>query len=139
MSRREERDELRRLEHEVEEIERLLEAKSATLTIHDEKGNRLMPATIAVGKTATAALHEFAGLNSTGAELPPIGPVSYSSSDPTIATVDPTSGLITAVAAGTVTISGLDAGNKLSASDTVSDTPPPPPTAQSATLVITPN
>lgn len=111
-------------------------AESAQLYIKDAKGNRLMPATLAVGKTATAVLHEFDGPNGTGNELPPVGPVSYSSSDPSIATVDPTSGLITAVAPGTVTITGTDAGNGLSASDTVSDSAP---VAQSATLVITPN
>lgn len=95
-----------------------------------------MPATLVVGKTATALLHEFDGLNGTGNELAPIGPVSYSSSDPTIATVDPSSGLVTAVAPGTVTITGTDAGNGLSASDSVSDSAV---VAQSATLVITPN
>jgi len=94
-----------------------------------------MPATLVVGSTAVAVLHEFSGLNGTGAELAPIGPVSYVSSDPSVATVDAASGLITAVAAGTATIVGTDAGNGLSASDSVSDTPL---VAQSATLVITP-
>lgn len=110
-------------------------AKSAKLTISDSKGNRLMPAQLAVGKTAVAVLHEFDGLNGTGNELAPVGPVSYTSSDPSIATVDSATGLVTAVAAGTVTITGTDAGNGLSASDSVSDTPL---VAQSATLVITP-
>lgn len=93
-----------------------------------------MPAQLTVGQTATAVLHEF--VSQGGAELAPIGPVSYTSSDPTIATVDPASGLITAVAAGTATITGTDAGNSLSASDSVSDQPL---TATVATLVITPN
>jgi uncharacterized protein YjdB len=79
-------------------------------------------------------LHEFVVAG--GPELPPLGPVSYASSDPTIATVDPASGLITAVAAGVATITGTDAGNGLSANDTVSDTAP---VATVATLVITPN
>ena len=95
-----------------------------------------MPATLQVGQTATAVLHEFSGPNGTGVELPPVGPVSFSSSDDTIATVDPTSGLVTAVAAGTATITGTDAGNGLSASDVVSDTPV---VAQSATLTLTVN
>ncbi len=94
-----------------------------------------MPATLPVGGTATAVLHEFAGLNGTGAELAPVGPVSYTSSDSSIATVDSASGLITAVAPGVATITGTDAGNGLTASDSVSDTPL---VAQSATLVITP-
>lgn len=93
-----------------------------------------MPATLPVGGTAIAVLHEWTGPNGTGSEVPPIGPVSYSSSDSAVATVDPVSGLVTAIAPGTVTITGTDAGNGLSASDTVSDTAP---VAASATLVIT--
>lgn len=131
------------LEHiakELHEIAHLLRhllgkhAKFATLVIQDLKGNRLMPATLPVGKTATAVLHEF--VTAGGAEVAPIGPVGYVSSDPAIATVDPASGLITAVAAGVATITGTDAGNSLSASDSVSDTPI---AATVATLVITPN
>lgn len=148
-----ERQALRRIEEHIEVLTRLVRAalhelgvliveeeqehaaKSAQLTISDTEGNILMPATLAVGKTAVAVLHEFDGLNGTGNELAPIGPVSFTSSDPTIATVDASSGLVTAVAAGAVTITGTDAGNGLSASDTVSDSPV---VAQSATLVITP-
>src|ERR1700739_3808967 len=97
-----------------------------------------MPATLAVGKTATAVFKEFTGPNGTGSEIAPIGPVSFTSSDPTIATVDSASGLVTAVAAGTVTITATDAGNSLTASDSASVTAPVP-VAVSATLVITPN
>lgn len=131
---------LERIARELHEIAHLLRhllgkhAKFATLVIQDLKGNRLMPATLPVGKTATAVLHEF--VTAGGAEVAPIGPVSYASSDPAIATVDPASGLITAVAAGVATITGTDAGNSLSASDSVSDTPI---AATVATLVITPN
>lgn len=95
-----------------------------------------MPATLKVGQTATALLVEFDGPNGTGNQVPPVGPVSYSSSDPSIATVDPSSGLITAVAPGTVTITGTDSGNSLSASDTATVSAP---LAQSAVLTITPN
>jgi len=126
-----------KIEHEIEEIESILvpaQATFATLVISDLKGNVLMPATLAVGATATAVLHEF--VSQGGAEVKPIGPVSYSSSDASIATVDPASGLITAVAAGVATITGTDAGNNLSASDSVSDTPL---VATVASLVITPN
>jgi len=127
------------LERQVEKILDIVEtqvafATFATLTILDSKGNILMPATLSVGATATAILHEF--VSQGGTELKPVGPVSYSSSDATIATVDPASGLITAIAAGTATITGTDAGNGLTASDSVSDTPL---VATVATLVITPN
>ena len=111
-------------------------AKSATLTFLDSKGNRIMPAQLQVGQTATAVLHEFTGLNGTGSEIAPIGPVTFSSSDATIATVDASTGLVTAVGPGVATVTALDSGNGLSASDVVSDTPV---VAQSATLTITVN
>jgi uncharacterized protein YjdB len=95
-----------------------------------------MPATLQVGQTATAVFTEFSGLNGTGVVVAPIGPVVFSSSDPSIATVDPASGLVTAVAPGAATITGTDQGNGLTASDSVSDTPL---VAASATLVISPN
>jgi len=110
-------------------------AQSATLTITDSKGNKLMPATIQVGQTAQAVYQEWSGLNGTGSKLAPAGPPTFTSSDPTIASVDPVTGLITAMGPGTATITGTDSVNGLSASDSVSDTPL---TAQSATLVITP-
>lgn len=88
-----------------------------------------MPASIQVGKTATAVAHRFSGTT----EIPLLGAPVYSSSDPSIATVDPASGLITAVAEGTVTITGADTDG-LSGSDTLTDTP-----VQTVTLVITPN
>lgn len=94
-----------------------------------------MPADILVGQTATAVLHEFTGPGGTGMEVAPIGPVAYSSSDTTIATVDPVTGSITGVAVGTATINGVDNGNGLSAADTVNVHAA---VAQSATLVITP-
>lgn len=109
--------------------------KFAKLKLIDSKGNLIsMPAQLAVGKTATAVLQEFVVAG--GPVVPNIGPVVFSSSDATIATVDPASGLITAIAPGVATITGLDQGNSLTASDTVSDTAP---VATIAQLVITPN
>jgi hypothetical protein len=110
---------------------------SATLRIHahSHRGDHVMPATLLVGKTAQAVWQEFSGPNGTGDKLPPAGAVSFTSSDPSIATVDPSSGLITAVAMGTVTISGSDAANNLTASDTAAVTE----VATSATLTIVPN
>lgn len=109
-------------------------AKFAKLILFDSKGIIHMPATLAVGKTATAVLQEFVVLG--GPAVPNVGPVVYSSSDVTIATVDPASGLVTAIAAGVATITGIDQGNSLTASDTVSDTAP---VATVAVLTITPN
>lgn len=92
-------------------------------------------ATLLVGKTAQAVWQEFSGPNGTGDKLPPAGAVTYTSSDPAVATVDPSSGLVTAVAIGTATITGTDAANSLTASDSVTDTE----VAQSATLTVVPN
>lgn len=119
------------LEKILEILERAFTAHSATLSI----GGTTMPADILIGATATAVLHEFTGPGGTGIEVAPIGPVTYTSSDSTVATVDPNSGLVTGVAVGTATITGSDAGNGLSAADTVTVQSP---VAVSATLVITP-
>lgn len=95
-----------------------------------------MPATIDVGKTAHPVFQEFTGDNGSGDPIAPIGPVTYAGSDPTIATVDPSSGVATGVAAGSITVTATDGGNGLSAQDTltVNAVVPPPPVAKSATL-----
>ena len=116
----------------LELLRRMTTAHSATLTLR----GITMPVTMQIGQTATAVLHEFTGPNGTGTELPPIGPVAYTSSDPSVASVDMASGVVTAVAPGTATITGTDGGNSLSASDSVTVATP---VAVSATLVITPN
>src|SRR5579863_3978110 len=90
---------------------------SATLTI---RGDNM--ATILVGKTANSVWQEFSGPNGTGDKLPPAGAIAFTSSKPAVATVDPSSGLVTAVAVGTATISGTDQANSLTASDTASVT-----------------
>lgn len=107
-------------------------AQSATLTIGD-----IMPATLLVGTTATAQWKEWSGPNGSGDNLPAAGAVTFTSSDPSTVTVDPSSGLVTAVAMSSspVTISGVDAANNLTASDTVTTSE----TAQSATLTVVPN
>ena len=93
-----------------------------------------MPASIVVGKTATSTWQEWSGPNGTGDKLPPAGPVTYASSDATIATVDANTGVVTGVAAGTATITGTDGTNSLTASDTVTVTAE---VAVSATLTLT--
>jgi hypothetical protein len=122
----------------------LCPAQSARLTIKNSEGVLLMPATIAVGGTgAIAVFTEWSLPNGGGVAVPPITAPSFSSSNPSVASVD-LNGNITAVSAGEATITGEDPGNGLSATDTVTVTasttqPPPPVTAQSATLVITAN
>ena len=96
-----------------------------------------MPVTIHVTSNGFSSLfQEWTGPNGTGVNVKPIGPVSYSSSDPSVATVDPATGAGMGVAVGTATIMASDAGNGLSASDTVvviADS------AISATLMLTAN
>jgi hypothetical protein len=93
-------------------------AKSLTVTIEGK-----MNTVLTVGKTAQATAHEWSGLAGAGVELPLAGAISWVSADPTVATVDPASGLITAVgpskkdatgAAIPVDITATDAANKLS-------------------------
>jgi hypothetical protein len=107
-------------------------AKSAKLTL--EGAN--MPATIVVGGNgAQAAFVEWDGPNGTGNKVSPVGNVLFSSDNAAVATVDST-GKVTAVAAGTCNISGLDQGNNLTASDSLTVTAAGPGPAVSATLTL---
>lgn len=97
-----------------------------------------MDVTMLVGQKSVASLHEFTGPNGTGSEIPPVGAVQFTSSDPAVASVDATTGDVLALTAGTTVISGTDHGNGMGGSGTVTVTvPPPPPGAQSATLNFT--
>lgn len=92
-----------------------------------------MPLTIDVGKTSTVLLHEFAGPNGTGAELPPAGPLAYVSDNPAVASVDAATGVLTAVSAGTANVTGTDAADSQTATDVVTVVRPQP---QSSTLTF---
>lgn len=94
-----------------------------------------MSATILVGMQAQAQLHEWTGPNGTGVEIPPVGPVTFASDNVAIASVDPNTGVVTGMDGGTCNITGTDAGNGLSASDSVTVAAL---AAASATLTITP-
>ncbi len=96
-----------------------------------------MPVTIHVTSTGFSSnFQEWTGASGTGANVKPIGPVSFVSSDATIATVDPATGVGGGVAPGIATITATDVGNGLSASDTVTVIADP---AVSATLALTAN
>ena len=88
-----------------------------------------MPATFQIGvnTSASALLTEQPN--------PPVGPITYASDNPSVASVDPNTGVITVVTAGVTNISGTDAGNGVTASDslTVLAAAPPP---QTGTLTI---
>ena len=94
-----------------------------------------MPLTVHVNdKPGVAVYQEFDGPNGTGNKVPPTGTVAYASDNPAVATVDPTSGQLAYVGAGTANISASDGGN-LPASDVLTVTAA---AAVSSTLTLTP-
>jgi Bacterial Ig-like domain (group 2) len=115
---------------------------SATLKLQPHKpilvGEKSMPATILVGATASSLFQEWTGPNGTGTVVPNAGAPAFTSSNTSVATVDPASGVVTGVAAGQATITGDDPANNLSASDTITVNAPSV-TAVSATLTLTAN
>lgn len=123
---------LKSIAHSFKELLKLLDRNPvrAKLQLTAKGHSTDMPLTVSLGTPFTAAQQEF---DQSGKLVPNVGPLTYSSSDPTIATVDPSTGQGTTVAAGTATISGSDAGDNLQSSDTVTVTDP----AVSATMVLT--
>jgi hypothetical protein len=109
------------------------------LEIPNQQGEIYMgqPVTLTVGAGAVQAqVQEF--LNAS--PEPDTGPIAFSSDTPSVATVDPVSGLVTPVAPGTANITATDSTNVPALSDTVAVTvvaaPPPPPT-QNTSLTLT--
>jgi hypothetical protein len=96
-------------------------AKSGVLFFINAKGEMKMDLTVQLADTPLRAfLAEFDGPNGTGNPVPGIGPTTYSSSDPTVATVDPVSGFLKYLKAGVTTITGLNSGNQITASGVLS-------------------
>lgn len=91
-----------------------------------------MPKTIAPGGSAQAVFQEWTGPSGTGTKVPNAGPVTFSSDNTAVATVDASTGAVTGVADGTCNISGVDSSNNLSASDVLTVQSP----AVSATLTL---
>jgi hypothetical protein len=116
---------LEQILHELREIREALHcickalthrAHSATLVLRTSQGDTMDLTAHVNDKPGTAIFTEFDGPNGTGNKVPPVGAVSFASSDPTVATVDASSGALVYLKAGTSTISGTDAGNSLTAS-----------------------
>ena len=96
-----------------------------------------MPLTVNLTDPPGLALfQEWSGPNGTGTVMPPVGVVSYTSRNTTVATVQAVTGRLTYIAPGTTTIDGADSGNTLTASDILTIAAPAP--AVSATLTLTP-
>jgi hypothetical protein len=109
---------------------------SSRLVFHTFKGVFHMSLTVHVNdKPGVAVYQEFDGPNGTGNKVPPVGTVSYSSSDPTVATVDSTTGQLAYLKAGSTVITGNDSGVSLPASDTLTILAGTP---VSSTLTLTP-
>src|SRR5277367_4671815 len=64
-----------------------------------------MPAQIQIGGTANSLFQEWTGPNGTGTVLPNAGAIAFASDNTAVATVDPASGVVTGVSAGTANIS----------------------------------
>ena len=110
---------LRRIEHKIDFLIRLHKehkAHSLVLIIKEAKGNPMgQPLKVHISDTpGMASVQEFTGTNGTGTLVPPIGPVVFASDNPSVATVDPASGQLAYVTAGTANISAVDQGNGLS-------------------------
>jgi Immunoglobulin domain/Bacterial Ig-like domain (group 2) len=92
-------------------------AQSSVLFFKDKQGDLLMNVSVHLNDPALAAiLIEFDGPNGTGNQVASVGPTSYTSSDPTVATVDPNTGNLTYLKQGQTTITGKNSGNGMTAS-----------------------
>jgi hypothetical protein len=150
-----ERKLLKHLIREVRNIHQFLERhfpgkpESATLTLQNPNGGNTMPATVAVGQSATELFLEWTGPNGTGSNVQPlVSNLSFVSDNPAVATVDNTTivaaqGGITVqcmgVSAGVANISGADSSNQLTASDALTVSGSSTGTAVSATASLSAN
>ena len=112
------------------------EAVAAKLQYTIQGGTMGSPVSGVVGNTATPV---FAEATATGVAVAPIGPVVYASDNPANVTVDPNTGIVTLVAAGTANVSALDQGNGLTDSCAFTVSAAPPPVATTASLNYTLN
>jgi hypothetical protein len=122
----EERDwlSLREIWHRIKQIIKALEyllaqhVKTVSLVSVNSQGEQFtMDITVRLTDKPLKAL--LVERDSTGAIVPGIGPTVFTSSDPTVATVDPNSGAYTYLKAGSTVITGKNQGNNLQASGTL--------------------
>ena len=99
-----------------------------------------MPLTVKMGDVPGGAVfQEFDGTNGTGNKIPPVGAVSFSSDNPSVATIDPSTGALAYISPGAANITGADSGpGGLSASDVLTVMPATTPPPVSATLTLQP-
>jgi hypothetical protein len=100
-----------------EEREERHKHRFAFLIFTNSKGDVKMDVSVHLTDTPLkAVLIEWDGPNGTGNQVASVGPTSFLSSDPTVATVDPVSGNLVYKKAGVTTITGLNSGNQMTAS-----------------------
>lgn len=136
----------RRTEREIrkgfEELARAIAQKrpavSARLIFKNAKGE-IEPMAKSVLLTDAPGSYLYQEFAADGSVVAPTGTVQYASDAPAVATIDPTSGQLTYVSAGTANISASDSGN-LPATDALTIGPgtTPPPVAVSSTLTFVP-
>jgi hypothetical protein len=143
MSEHNEKHELRQIEHTLEEIldtlkEHFALSARATLTYSINGGNTMSALALVIGQLANPTYTE---LNAAGASVPPVGPVTYAADSSGAVSVDPNTGIVTAMSAtasgAVATVTATDAGNGLSAQATFTVAASGTGTAVSATLTYT--
>ena len=98
------------------------------------------PVTLTVGAgSVQSTVQEYSGPNGTGTPEPDAGAIAYESDTPAVATVDPSTGIVTPVAPGTANISATDTVNELSDKVAVTVVAAPPPPNESLVLTIPTN
>lgn len=131
---------LKGIEHTLKRILRRFEPRSAVLTLESGQGEIKMPLTVKMGDNPGGAVfQEFDGPNGTGNKVAPVGAVVYSSDNPAVATIDPSTGAFAYISPGVANITGADNGaGGLSASDALTVMPATPVAPVSATLTLQP-
>lgn len=126
---------LQNIHYILEALERRFRHRHAhrlRIEFRNAQGEILMPVTMHTGQTVTAAPIETDAVGASVAITDPTA-IAWTSSDTALVSVskDDNSGgvVLTAVAAGIVTITVTDPANSLTASDTVTVNVPPPPPA----------
>ena len=135
---------LRKILEVLERIERKLFHRAVrarlTYSIQGECRMATTPLALIVGQTANPTFLEF---DAAGDSEPIVGPVTYAADSSGAVSVDPNSGVATAVnptdAGSVATVTATDASNSLSASASFTVSPATPPVAVSATLSYTAN
>jgi hypothetical protein len=104
--------EVEELEEKVEHIESIIDRlrkRTATLTLSNSKGESIMDGIVHINDAPGLAVYQE--FDAQGKKVPPTGAVAYASDTPAVATVDPVTGQLAYLTAGTAIITASDAGS----------------------------